>query len=103
MHYFNIKDDVVITRWHPKMLVTWPIIAEVFSDFGYDCTLTSGREGNHMNGSLHYLGKANDFRTFHVGDPVKIGLIAADISRRLGPDYDVVVEHTHIHVEYDPK
>ena len=29
--------------------------------------------------------------------------VTGDIETRLGPDYDVVLEHDHIHVEYDPK
>lgn len=73
-----------------------------------DFTVTSLMDGDHSENSLHYVGRAADIRTWadEVGtqmeDYVKQTLCNA-IQRELGKDYDVVVETTHIHMEYDPK
>lgn len=71
---------------------------------GHEPTLTHGRDGRHMKGSLHYKNRAVDIDwPPWTGRPEKVGLIAAQLRLFLGYDYDVVVEATHLHVEYDPK
>jgi hypothetical protein len=74
----------------------------IYQDYGYECVVTSGRDGTHMAGSKHYGGDAIDLRTRHVKDNNTIAMIAQELQIVLGDDYDVVVEGTHIHVEYDP-
>jgi len=59
-----------------------------------DLFVTSLRDGNHMPGSLHYIGLAFDIRPT---------MEKRDIKRILGPKWDVVDEGNHIHCEYDPK
>lgn len=68
--------------------------------------ITSGRDGKHKDGSLHYYDRALDFRTKHLTDRQKTAL-AATVAKRLGPDYDVILEsrgkaNEHLHVEHDP-
>lgn len=65
-------------------------------------TVTSALDGDHKDGSLHYIGYALDFRSryFSVAEAERIAVI---LSSDLGSDYDVVVESTHIHCEYQPK
>ena len=65
-------------------------------------TITSGNDGKHGERSLHYKWQALDFRTFDWPRG-KSAEIVANIRRRLGKDYDVVLESDHLHVEYDPK
>ena len=78
-----------------------------YNDMPY-FTITSICDGNHMAGSKHYEGKAFDFRTWidNAGNQLpqldKQHLKKA-LQDELGDDYDVVIESTHIHVEYDPK
>jgi hypothetical protein len=86
----------------PKNLTIMAAVANAAEEVGVALTVTSGTDGKHMTGSKHYIGGALDVRTR--------GLIPADqldvrntIKRRLGKDYDVVLESDHIHVEYDPK
>jgi len=55
-----------------------------------------------MEGSKHYEGMAVDLRTFFFTRE-EVENVATDLHAELGEDYDVVVEPTHIHVEYDPK
>jgi conjugal transfer mating pair stabilization protein TraG len=64
--------------------------------------ITSGNDAQHMAGSLHYQDRALDFRTRDLS-PVDVQRWAAAIRSRLGPDYDVVIESDHIHIEHDPK
>ena len=64
--------------------------------------ITSGVDGNHYMHSLHYTGLAYDYRTRDL-TPGQQKMWTALIEERLGPDFDVVLEEDHLHVEYDPK
>jgi len=80
--------------------VALPIIVECHAP--YRCVVTSAFDGQHKPGSLHYVGRALDFRIWDVPSEERADL-AAHIRDRLGPDFDVVLEANHIHIEYDPK
>jgi hypothetical protein len=69
--------------------------------------ITSTYEGTHSVGSLHYQNRAFDMRL-----PVRLleSEVISDLDdfvvglrKKLGKDFDVVKESTHIHIEYDPK
>lgn len=77
-------------------------VESCYEALGHECVITSGTEGQHMNGSLHYKGKALDFRTRHVPVVQRQKLIK-NIKSKLGPDYDVILEKDHAHIELDPK
>lgn len=64
------------------------------------CVLTSARDGKHAPGSLHQVGQALDFRNRNWPD--SIGM-ADSLRAKLGPDFDVVLEKDHLHIEFDPK
>lgn len=64
--------------------------------------MTEGTGGKHGVGSLHYVGLAADLRTSNVPAPF-VGVIAVDLRMALGAEYDVVVEETHLHLEFQPK
>ena len=73
-----------------------------------DLTVTSITDGAHSVNSLHYQGLAVDLRIKddETGLPFegRQQLVAVrELRRHLGSAYDVVLEPTHIHVEYDPK
>lgn len=66
-----------------------------------DLVITSANDGKHMKGSKHYSGEALDLRIWNLmGDEAAV---TAELQKELGPDYDVVLEKDHIHLEYDPK
>lgn len=65
-----------------------------------ELVITSGLDGTHSAGSLHYYGYALDLRTRYFSDR-KINGIASRLRDALGKDYDVVIHKTHIHVEFD--
>lgn len=88
---------VDLSSLHPAI---WRAVRAVCKIWGEEePVITSTWEGTHSSWSLHYLKRALDFRL-----PRGPGIIAAqDLRKELGKDYDVVLEHDHIHVEYDPK
>jgi hypothetical protein len=100
--------DVAITGMLRTALRTAPPLQ------GDIMVVTSATDGTHKEGSLHYVSCAFDIR--YTGDRLG-GIVADDLSaqttaagewvarmkQQLGPDYDVVAEATHIHVEWDPK
>lgn len=86
----------------PKLLVIAAAAANAASDMAMTVTITSGVDGVHMKGSKHYSGEALDFRT-RGWSRETIDIFMHNIKRRLGRQYDVVLEVDHIHVEYDPK
>lgn len=72
-----------------------------------EAVITSTYDGNHSPGSLHYQNRAFDVRL-----PSRIGRnnstdldkeAYVKIKEALGKDFDVILEDTHIHIEYDPK
>jgi hypothetical protein len=109
---FTVKSGVILTEVHPAMVAAWPTIMQVLRRHGLNTTLTSGRDGTHMEGSYHYHWplQACDFRTWDPDEPPGTQLsqerkeaIAEDLRRELGEPFQVVVERTHLHVEFDER
>ena len=73
-----------------------------FQAHGYSCVCTSGIDGKHMEGSLHYKARAVDLRSRHVASDA-LPKIIDELKERLGKDFDVILEGDHIHVEHDVK
>jgi hypothetical protein len=75
--------------------------------------ITSATDGVHGDGSLHGVGCAFDIRftgnrtgginCAHEHQEPQAVAWAHRMKQQLGPDYDVVVEADHLHVEWDPK
>lgn len=76
------------------------IAEEVFRNHGSPLVVTSLTDGVHSSRSLHYSGCAVDLRIWHLRDPKAC---ADELRSELHDDFDVVLEDTHIHVEWDPK
>lgn len=98
-----------VKLWHPNKSTIQPeallaiaVAESVYRDHGLDCVITSVCEGQHSANSLHYKGLAVDFRTRHIPSPGQKRQICDLIAEALGSDYDVLLEATHIHVEFDP-
>lgn len=71
-------------------------VAEVYSSYRQDIVITSIRDGNHGDNSIHPIGHAFDIR---YGDDIPENKII----QAAGPECDVVFHKTHIHIEWDPK
>jgi len=81
------------------------VVQQVFGD--QSCMLTSAIDGSHKMGSLHYRGRALDFRTKNLPEFEKDKLVS-ELKSRLTADFDVLLENRnedneHLHIEFDPK
>jgi hypothetical protein len=79
----------------------------IWKQAGQDLVVTSGLEGEHSPGSLHYYGYALDFRTRYFTEEQKfevyLQLAEALTGGETAIDRNVwrVINHkTHIHVEW---
>lgn len=104
MSTFSIKPGVDLSDLSQEMFQGMGIVASVYFSMGYNCTVTSGRDGTHMPTSKHYdrPGNALDFRTRDVIAKDRQQLANA-VKAAIGKSFDVVLEGDHLHVEYDPK
>lgn len=96
-----LKPGVKFDGVQPETLKAMAEADVIFKPYG-EVVVTSLLDGTHSPNSLHYSGYAFDLRTRHMAHD-QIAAASKDLHERLGPDYDVVVEGDHLHVEYDPK
>lgn len=93
-----IKAGVDISRLKPEIRKRLNKIESIINALlGEEMIITSTYEGTHCAGSLHYAHWAVDVRSMH-----KRSAVWGEIKRYLGDDYDVLLENSHIHIEYDP-
>jgi len=94
-----LKAGVDISRLERNTRRGLQLVANIFKTYDQELIITSTFEGNHSAGSLHYANRAFDIRK-----PTKeLKEIADQVSHLLEPDFDVVDESTHWHIEHDPK
>ena len=72
-------------------------IAKIYNWKGHPLMISSRRDGEHMPGSLHYDGLAEDYK-----DPDK-RVSKAEIKDAVGTGFDVIEYEWGYHVEHDPK
>jgi hypothetical protein len=98
---FAAKPGAVLSQ-EPAIEYARRVVSRVWANRGHSVTVTSGYDGSHKANSLHYVGLAEDYRTRDVPAADLPGMVT-EVRAILGRDYDVVLEPTHLHVEYDPK
>ena len=104
------KPGVRFKAFHSGVIQIILALDGYLSVFGGVAVITSANDGRHKKGSLHYENRAIDIRTTG-GGPGAVGKLTAGqvrdliawLEQWLGPDFDVVLEADHLHVEYDPK
>jgi len=106
------KNGAVFANINPAMIRVITAADSVWeAQLRLEPVITSGTDGYHRpksgRPSLHYSGRAFDLRTWdreghQLTYPAKTRLANA-LRNHLDSDFDVIVEDTHIHVEYDPK
>jgi hypothetical protein len=105
----RIKEGVRIHGLRAEMLVALMVAEGVYRANGHQLVVTSAIDGKHSRGSRHYSGLAVDLRTRNIPvpegfDPKEVhGTIRDLIAKNLGPDFDVVLESDHIHLEHHAK
>ena len=65
-----------------------------------EAEITSVVDGTHSKHSRHYVGLAFDMRIWYI---TNLDDFVVWLRAHLGDGYDVVLESTHIHVEFDPE
>jgi len=95
-----VKLGVDISRLNREIRRTLKVVEDIYrKETGEEAIITSTYDGVHSESSLHYSNDAYDIRLPRK-NRAKIFTL---IKQALGDDFDVVREHTHIHIEYDPK
>lgn len=76
---------------------------QIWRELGQELVVTSGLDGTHSAGSLHYYGLALGFRTFYFTNEEKRTAVfkLKEWFNECSDDFDVILEKTHIHVECD--
>jgi len=74
-------------------------IASVVAPVDYNVTVTSGCDGDHIEGSAHYAGKAFDLRTRDFIGSVQMW--SKRIKQALGSCYFILIESDHIHIQWN--
>jgi len=97
-----VKDlSVPMTKANRRINKVWKRVV------GEHAILSSTYGSVHGDGSLHGRGDAEDFAIVLANDePIRhstVVLLVEALRQELGPDFDVVLEKDHIHIEYDPK
>ena len=101
------KEGVQFKWFVPQMSIALMVVEDEFKKQGLDTVVTAGTNGVHKENSLHYIGRALDFRTKHAAGIMRG--IAANIAKRLHPiGFDVIFEaqgtdNEHLHVELDDR
>jgi hypothetical protein len=94
-----IKAGVSIDRLDHSIRTKLNSMDYELKTYGSELIITSTYEGNHSPGSLHYQNKAIDIRYPRL----KATEYITFLRNTLGPNYDVIEENDHIHIEFDPK
>jgi len=101
-----LLERVMLTREgvgvHERILYALEITNQFHRELlGREATIYSILDGRHHAGSRHYVGLAFDLRIWSIPESSLVAF-KAELQRRLGIHYDVILEPTHIHVEFDP-
>ena len=98
-----IKAGVRIKGISQELLLGLFVANEVYALHGINMVVTSLLDGKHSETSLHYAGEAADLRTRNIPQDVDPQDIRKEIKDRLGEDFDVILESTHLHIEHQPR
>ena len=85
-------------------LVMRPVLIEadrIWEDLGQELVITSGTDGQHSAGSLHYYGYAVDLRTRYFNQEEKYKAYCDLVDALEYEGFNVFMHDTHIHVEFD--
>ena len=97
----RFKEGVPNDTLEPEILAGAKILDAIFTE-KLEMMITSTTDGKHMKKSLHYNGQAVDIRILTLSSAM-IHDIFVEAKKRLGKNFDLVIEQNHFHLEYDPK
>lgn len=94
-----LKEGVRLLGIRPEMVFAIMVSESIYGTVPETLVVTSVVDGQHMRASLHYVGAAADFSL-----PQHNAIVVRQrLAEALGPDFDVVLEDDHMHVEWQPK
>ena len=96
----RLKPGVKVAGIAPEIVLAAVIAQSILGDV--ELVITSALDGKHSVHSRHYQGNAIDIRTRDLV-PTARQEFRDKLADALGPDFDVVLESDHLHVELDPK
>ena len=96
-----LKPGVSLANLTPQALLAMIVTRDLLATRQSVCMITSVCDGEHGPNSLHPKGRAFDFRIWYLPAQTRAD-VANALQARLGDEFDVVLEHDHIHVEWDP-
>lgn len=94
-----LKKGVILSGLDIRMRPALISMDALYGEFGHELVVTSGLDGEHSAGSLHYYGLAFDCRTRYFTDEQKEN-IQAEAKKRLGNEFVVLLEPDHLHIQY---
>ena len=94
-----IKDGAILSGLDIRMRAALKIADKIYKDYDQELAITSGLDGTHSVGSLHYYGLAIDIRTRYFNDATKNAVYVA-LKQELQNNYVIILEKTHIHIQW---
>ncbi|MDI6808950.1 MAG: hypothetical protein QME66_08225 [Candidatus Eisenbacteria bacterium] len=103
MNRLIVKPGVVLPTMflEPVLRIISAVCKHYWASGDPTVRLTSGIEGEHGENSYHYSMCAFDFDVVQPKRPTDVQGTYAKIRAELGPEYDVLVEGNHLHVEWN--
>lgn len=98
----RFKKGVKLQGVRPELVLAMQVANDIFAGERCEMTITSVLDGEHSRNSLHYAGCAFDVRTRGIHGST-VNRIEATLRGALTVDFDVVLESTHLHIEYQPR
>ena len=99
-----LKEGVSIDGCRAEILIAAiTIIAPLYKRYGHQLVITSGTEDvkHSVKRSAHYRGDAIDLRHRYFSDKAKYQM-CEELEEKLGSNFVILLERTHIHVHYAP-
>jgi hypothetical protein len=94
----KIKPGVILAGLQLPMRLVLMEANRIWSELGQELAITSGLDGTHSPGSMHYYGYALDMRTRYFADGGREA--CSRLRSALPAAYFVQLESNHIHVSY---
>lgn len=97
----KIKAGVNVQGLNITMQKVMKSVELIYKRHNQESVITSGMDGTHSAGSFHYFGMALDYRTRFFENDAESIQVAKEIQEELGPQYTVLFETDHIHIQYN--
>lgn len=96
------RDDVWVGNITPRANIILMAIQSAEYELEHEATISGVGEGAHGAKSKHWVGDAVDCFCDPWNDVTRL-IFAEEIRKHLPTGYDVLVEDSHVHIEWDPK